>query len=339
MSKRFQQPAMANLITFEAAARTGSFTRAADELSISQPAISHAMRELESELGVTLFERRHKGVETTDAGRHLLEQVSLGLTLIDQALGEVRAMTAGPQVTLAVSTATATWWLLPRIARFKQQHPDIELRCITTDTDLDLGRERIDLAITLGTGEFPQHQRWHFVDEEIFPVCSPAYLRAHGAIADVQALTRASLLHLEERYRPRLGWSGWLARFGVSLGRNTRLFRFNDYSVVLQAAIEGQGVAHGLAPSGGPADRTRPAGATGAAERDDRPADLHRCLAPRQAATGGGVAARLADRRGQDGGLALTVRHWQRRTQKARQSGICGSTSVASWASDSCQPR
>jgi LysR family glycine cleavage system transcriptional activator len=243
MSKRFQQPAMANLITFEAAARTGSFTRAADELSISQPAISHAMRELERELGVTLFERRHKGVETTDAGRHLYEQISLGLTLIDQALGEVRAMTPGPQVTLAVSTATAAWWLLPRIARFKQQHPDIDLRCITTDTDLDLGRERIDLAITLGTGEFPQHQRWHFVDEAIFPVCSPAYLQEHGPIADVQALTRASLLHLEERYRPRLGWSGWLARFGVS--RNTRLFRFNDYSVVLQAAIEGQGVALG----------------------------------------------------------------------------------------------
>lgn len=236
---------MAHLVTFEAAARNGSFTRAADELSISQPAISHAIRELESDLGVSLFERRHKGVEATDAGRYLLEQVSLGLTLIDQALREVRTMTNGHQVTLAVSTATATWWLLPRVARFKQQHPDIELRCITTDTDLDLGRERVDLAITLGTGEFPQHQRWHFVDEEVFPVCSPAFLRSHGPIADVQALTRTSLLHLEERYRPRLDWSGWLARFGVALGRNTRLFRFNDYSIVLQAAIEGQGVAMG----------------------------------------------------------------------------------------------
>ena len=86
MSKRFQQPSMAHLVTFEAAARNGSFTRAADELSISQPAISHAMRELESDLGVSLFERRHKGVEATDAGRYLLEQVSLGLTLIDAPL-------------------------------------------------------------------------------------------------------------------------------------------------------------------------------------------------------------------------------------------------------------
>ncbi len=245
MATRFQQPAMNSLIAFEAAARTGSFTRAAEELKISQPAVSHAMRLLEDDLGLPLFERRHKGVQTTDAGQHLLEQVSLGLTLIDQALREVRGMTGGQQVTLAVSTATATWWLLPRIARFKQLHPAIELRCITTDTDLDLGRERIDLAITLGTGEFPQHQRWHFVDEEIFPVCSPSFLRGHGGLVDVPSLPRATLLHLEERYRPRLDWAGWLARFGVAMDRSTKLFRFNDYSVVLQAAIEGQGVAMG----------------------------------------------------------------------------------------------
>lgn len=236
---------MGNLITFEAAARTGSFTRAAEEMAITQPAVSHAMRALESELGVTLFERRHKGVQTTDAGRHLLEQLTQGLTLIDQALRDVRGMTAGHQVTLAVSTATATWWLLPRIARFKQLHPDIELRCITTDTDLDLEREHIDLAITLGNGDFGQYQRWHFVDEEVFPVCSAAFVQRNGPLKDLPALTRTTLLHLEERYRPRLDWQGWLARFGVKLGRGNKVFRFNDYSIVLQAAIEGQGVALG----------------------------------------------------------------------------------------------
>ena len=245
MATRFQQPAMGSLIAFEAAARTGSFTRAAQELAISQPAVSHAMRVLETELGVALFERRHKGVETTEAGRHLLEQVNLGLTVIDQALRDVRSMAAGHQVTLAVSTATATWWLLPRIARFKQMYPDIGLRCITTDTDLDLEREHIDLAITLGSGDFGRHQRWHFVDEEIFPVCSAAFLQRSGPLKDLAALTRTTLLHLEERYRPRLDWPGWLAHFGVKLGRSRKVFRFNDYSIVLQAAMEGQGVALG----------------------------------------------------------------------------------------------
>ena len=236
---------MTHLIAFEVAARTGSFTRAADELSISQPAVSHAMRSLETELGVPLFERRHKGVQTTAAGQHLLEQVSLGLTLIDQALREVRTMGSGHQVTLAVSTATATWWLMPRIARFKQLHPDIELRCITTDTDLDLGRERIDLAITLGTGEFSQHQRWLFVNEEVFPVCSPAFLAAHTTARDVQSLTRLPLLHLEERYKPRIDWPGWFARLGVTPSRAAKQLSFNDYSIVVQAALEGQGVALG----------------------------------------------------------------------------------------------
>ncbi|WP_342616412.1 LysR substrate-binding domain-containing protein [Rhodoferax sp. GW822-FHT02A01] len=232
-----------NLLVFESAARRGSFTRAAEDLGISQPAVSHAMRLLEADLGVALFERQHKGVQTTEAGKYLLEQVGMGLSLIDQALREVRGMQAH-QVTLAVSTATATWWLLPRIARFKQMHPDIELRVITTDTDLDLARERIDLAVTLGADDFAHYQRWHFVDEEIFPVCSPKFLK-ENPLPDLKALAHSPLLLLEERYRPRMAWKDWLARFGISLPRQPRLFRFNDYSIVLQAAIEGQGVAQG----------------------------------------------------------------------------------------------
>ncbi len=245
MQNRLNASTLNHLMAFECAARTGSFTKAAAELSVSQPAVSHAMRSLEAELGVSLFSRRHKGVDTTEAGRHLLEQVGLGLTLIDQGLREVRQMQPGHQVTLAVSTATATWWLLPRIANFKHLHPDIRLRCITTDTDLDLEQERIDLAITLGAREYPRLQRWHFAQEEVFPVCSAAFLAQHGRPSDAQDLSRLPLLHLEEHYRPRLDWSGWLARFGVSLPRGVPSLDFNDYSVVLQAAMEGQGVALG----------------------------------------------------------------------------------------------
>jgi LysR family transcriptional regulator, glycine cleavage system transcriptional activator len=242
------------LVAFEAAARHGSFTRAAEELRLSQPAISHAIRALEEQLGVSLFERRHKGVHATEAGAYLREQVAMGLTLVEQALREVRQMSSASQVTLSSSTATATWWLLPRIARFKQAHPEVELRCITSDLDLDIERAGIDLAIeqgyrAQGAGEFPRNRRWRFVDEEVFPVCSPRYLERHaerhGAMSGPTSLTRATLLHLEERYRPRLDWTGWLARFGVKPMRGGRQFSFNDYGVVLQAALEGQGVALG----------------------------------------------------------------------------------------------
>lgn len=246
MAEPTPAPSLNTLQVFEAAARRGSFTRAAEELQISQPAVSHAMRLLEDQLGVPLFDRQHKGVKTTEAGAYLQEQVAMGLTLIDQALREVRSMNVPHQVTLAVSTATATWWLLPRIARFKQLHPDIELRCITTDIDMDLERERIDLAITLGSDHFANYQRWHYVDEEIFPVCSPRFLAEQGPIKDVRALARLPLLHLEQRYaKPRMQWSEWLEHFGVKLSRSNNVFRFNDYSIVLQAAIEGQGVAQG----------------------------------------------------------------------------------------------
>ena len=245
MSNATGQPSLNSVAVFESAGRHGSFTRAAEELGISQPAVSHAVRLLETELGVVLFDRRQKGVRPTQAGQYLLEQASAGLAQIYQALREVRLRDVEHQVTLAVSTATATWWLLPRIARFKQLHPKIELRCISTDKDLDLSRERIDLAITLGSGKFDTYQHWHFVDEEVFAVCSPKFLQICGPIKDVNDLVRMPLLHLEERYKARIDWAGWLRHFGVDMNHGQKMFRFNDYSIVLQAAIEGQGVAQG----------------------------------------------------------------------------------------------
>lgn len=245
MDKPVNQLPLNSLVVFESAARHGSFTRAAEELGISQPAVSHAVRSLETELGSVLFNRRNKGVHITQSGKYLMEQVALGINVIQQAVREVKTMAVEHQVTLAVSTATATWWLLPRIARFKQLYPKIELRVITTDRDLDLARERIDLAVTLGSGGFENFQRWKFVDEEVLPVCSPGFLHQHGPVKDVKALARLPLLHLEERYKPRIGWTEWLQHFGVKMAREQAMFRFNDYSIVLQAAIEGQGIALG----------------------------------------------------------------------------------------------
>lgn len=246
MSLIYGNPSPNSLIVFETAARCGNFTRAAAELKVSQPAVSHTVRQLEELLGVALFERRHKGVQLTEAGRYLQEQVGLGLELVYQAVREVRGMASNRrQVTLAVSTATATYWLLPRVARFKRDHPDIELRCITTDTDPDLSHEGIDLAIPLGSGSWPRYHCWHFVDEEIFPVCSPTFDHRWGPLAEPATLLTATLLHLEERYRSRLDWAGWLAHFGTTLPRGRRLFSFNDYSIVVRAALEGQGVALG----------------------------------------------------------------------------------------------
>ena len=109
----------------------------------------------------------------------------------------------------------------------------------------DLDRDRVDLAITLGSSSVENYQHWKFVDEEVFPVCSPDFLRQQGPIRDVKTLAKLPLMHLEERYKSRIGWTDWLKSFGVALKRENAMFRFNDYSIVLQAAIEGQGVALG----------------------------------------------------------------------------------------------
>lgn len=243
MVTNFTTPPLHALLVFEMAARHGSFTRAATALGITQPAVSHTVCALEESLGIQLFDRLHKGVSLSEAGRYLYEQVNLGLTLIDQAVCEVRKFSELDQVTLAVSTATATLWLLPGLTRFKQAHPEIEIRCITSDADLNL--DGIDLAITIGRSEGTRYRRWPIFDEVVFPVCSPEYAQKLGEKPTLHSLSTATLLHLEERNRPRIGWAEWFAKFDINLPRSTRQLRFTDYSVLLHAAMEGQGVALG----------------------------------------------------------------------------------------------
>lgn len=247
MVNRQRKLPSANLLwIFEAAARLGSFTRAAAELGVSQPAVSHGIRTLEQQLGVRLFHREHRGVSLSEAGRYFFQELSIGFDYIYRAAGELQRLQQDtPLVTLSVSTATATYWLLPRVADFKRRYPDIELRCLTTDDDAGRIGEGVDLGIPLGGGPWPQYHAWHFVEERVFPVCSPDYLQTHGALRTLDDLLAARLIHLEERYTPRMNWASWLAHFGVAAPRQARGPSFNDYSIVIQAALEGQGVALG----------------------------------------------------------------------------------------------
>lgn len=247
MPNRQRKLPSANLLwLFESAARLGSFTRAAEELQVSQPAVSHGVKTLEQQLGVNLFRREHRGVSLTEAGRYFFQELTIGFDHIYRAAGELQRLQRDiPVVTLSVSTATATYWLLPRVADFKRRFPDIELRCLTTDDDAGRIGEGVDLGIPLGGGPWPHYHAWHFVDEVVFPVCSPGYLQAQGSFTTLVALPDLTLIHLEERYAPRMGWGDWLRHFGVEVPRNLRGPSFNDYSIVIQAALEGQGVALG----------------------------------------------------------------------------------------------
>lgn len=239
------------LLIFEAAGRHLSFSRAAEELGVSQPAVSHAIKKLELELGVRLFERQHRGVALNRSGSAFFDQVSSSLKDIYRAAATLKHRHRPQDVTLSVSTAFASHWLMPRIARFKQDHPSINLRCLTTESDSELREQEVDLRIPLGGGEWPEYDRCHFTDESVVAVCSEHYLLRAEKITQAADLLAHTLIHLEASYPQRLDWSDWLKHYAVSLNNSgsppgdLQQFRFNDYSVVLQAALEGQGIALG----------------------------------------------------------------------------------------------
>ncbi len=233
------------LLIFETAGRYLSFSRAAEELGVSQPAVSHAINKLERELGVRLFERQHRGVALSRSGRAFFNQVSTSLDDIYRAAAALKHRHRSQDVTLSVSTAFATHWLMPRIARFKQDHPSINLRCLTTESDIELHEQDVDLRIPLGGGEWPGYDRCHFTNESVVAVCSKGYLQQTGEITHPADILAHTLLHLEASYPQRLDWQQWLERYGVDQANDAQPFCFNDYSVVLQAALEGQGIALG----------------------------------------------------------------------------------------------
>ena len=234
-----------SLLAFHIAAKTGSFTRAANTLNIGQPAVSHAVRQLETLLNTVLFKRQHQGVKLTKAGEQLAFHLDKGFKSIQKGLEATLDRKDQQQLTLHVSTSLASHWLMPRIARFKIAYPEIQLRCITQDTDDDILQEDYDLCIPLGQVSWEGFQRQKFVDECITPVCSSDYLKNSPAFNKIEDLPQQTLIHLEERYISRMDWQQVFDSYNLDYRISTADESFNDYSIVLQAAIEGQGMALG----------------------------------------------------------------------------------------------
>ena len=234
-----------NLIVFDAAARLGSFTRAADELNIQQPSVSAAIRQLEDALGVKLFVRGHRKVELTSAGNRLFSDVSRALSDIETSIEAIRQTGRGGHVTLSSSSAFSYYWMMPRLQDLHDQHPEIDLRLQISDREPDLDAEGISLAIRLGDGNWPEYHMVRIADEVIFPVASPRTMAAATNLRSIPNLLHERLIHLEEPIRVRPTWSQWFAHHGI---RNRELvsgLRLNDYALVLQAAVSGEGFAFG----------------------------------------------------------------------------------------------
>jgi len=239
-------PSAGGLIVFEAAGRLESFTAAARELGMTQAAVSYAVARLEDQLGVALFLRGHRGVRLTEPGQRFFLDVSLGLSHIQKSAEALRPPAAGTLVTLSASTAFVAFWMVPRLATFRDDLPDVDLRIHTADRDLDLVAENIPLGIRGGGPEdWPAYELSPLAEEEVYAVCSASYAQRFGLPRSVEELGAHTLIHLDEPFRPAATWAEWLRSAGVEPSQAGKGLTINDYVLVVQAVIEGQGIGLG----------------------------------------------------------------------------------------------
>lgn len=249
LMQNFRQslPQLDHLIAFEAAARHGSFTRAAEELNITQSAVSQQIRALEDRMGLALFARSHRAVRLTAEGRTFQNSVSIALGHLLSAANTVRGATGGSteQLHLATDASIATLWLASRLHKFQALYPDIILRLTASDLIEECFGEQIELAIVHGDGHWAGYECEPFLEEEIFPVCAPAYLERTGPIREAADLARADLLDLDYERWNWMNWGIWLTENGVGLAGERRKLQCTSYPVVIEAARKAQGIALG----------------------------------------------------------------------------------------------
>lgn len=229
------------LFVFEAAARSGSFTRAAEELNVTQPAVSRMLSRFESHLGLRLFERGRQGAVLTPQGEVLYRRVAAGFRSIEAGLVELEQLRAGKEiVTISVSSAFTTHWLMPRMDRFQKRFPGIDLRFQMIAGSLRGPVDNVDLGMRfLDNGEAAPPEAM-VVREVMLPVCSPGYRRSE---ADAGAAGEGNtIINLTDS---DLDWAGRYPPFDTGRAGPVKTLSFSDYAVVVQAALLGQGVAFG----------------------------------------------------------------------------------------------
>src|SRR5713226_9278320 len=240
-SGRRRLPSLNAVCAFEACARLGSTVGAAAELGVTHGAVSKQMALLEGWFEVAMFDRSGVRLTPTAAGARYAAAIGRALDLVDSATRDIAGSTSNAETIVRVSTTAsfAALWLLPRLTAFRTLHPDIEVWVSESKAAVEIGaRSGVDLALRTGRGPWPGVRAEVLMSDHVIPVCAPSL---SARLQRPEDLARATLLHDED---PRVAWRGWLEKAGV--GRPSwgdRGPRLGDGALLLQAAVDGQGVA------------------------------------------------------------------------------------------------
>jgi putative choline sulfate-utilization transcription factor len=245
---RSKLPPPNSIVVFEAAARHKNFTLAARELNVTQAAVSRQIKIIEDDLGFPVFLRTHRAIKLTEEGRRFYDAVVKGLGHIADTAAELKRHAATSTLTVAVTFAFATFWLVPRIAAFRALFPDIELRIVTSDEALDFTAENIDVGVRYGAGHWRGLTATRLLEAEIFPVCSPSFLSAGAKLETSEDLLDYNLLEMETTDKAWTNWAAWFEAFGIDPKRMRRQTLFNNFPICMQATMDGQGIALGWRP-------------------------------------------------------------------------------------------
>ncbi|HVY07179.1 MAG TPA: LysR substrate-binding domain-containing protein [Burkholderiales bacterium] len=236
---------------FEAAARHLSFTKAAEELFITQSAVSRQIQALEERLGVKLFTRRNRGLVLTEAGQQMYRATDIALRTLHEAADRITPGGVQKMVTVTSSMSFCSLWLIPRLSAFRKQHADVDVRISANNDILDLEREQIDVAIRYCPASKAPPGSVRMFGEEIIPICSPQLLKDRSRPLRTPAdLKHHTLLHFDhaETTIPWLSWDVWLEAAGVPDLKPAGSLRLSHYDQVVMAAMRGQGVGIGRRP-------------------------------------------------------------------------------------------
>ena len=239
----YNLPSLTMLAAFESCARHMSVKLASAELNVTPGAVSRQIRGLEDEAGTPLFQRDKDGMHLTPEGEELYAVLARGFSQASEAFDRIRAGRAQSSVTLACSTAFGSLWLMPRIGSFWRSHPEIAVNHMISDVANDYRRAEIDLRVRYGAGAWPDEITTRLFGDRIFPVCGPGYHRKQRKTPDAK-IGELDLLHVAGVDPEWTNWEEFLRRAEVSHGPIGGR-RFNNFSVMMQAAMDDQGVALG----------------------------------------------------------------------------------------------